>query len=387
MGRFIGVPFLSVWLVGWAVGEFFALWFLGKGALALFTGHLHSGGQIPVAVGVVLAGLFLVVWLSVWTLGGLAAGCELLRLLFGRDVIVGRHDGLQIQHHYGLFRSVKNVPRDEIRRFYRMTLNGPLCVETSKGTIELTRLGSPPDRQELEQSLTAEFGLKAEPAPIGALPTGWCEVMTAEHDAVLVADPAVRRKQARTAWIVSALLGLVPFCIVFEEHGPSKKLVSALIFMGLASLAGWGAVWLSLGRKEWKLEKGRLILQRRFGQNRTTRFEAGSLELAENQSAENGPTYVLTAVAIGAPPRTNPATTWKQRRTIDSHSSDPTEPRRFGLWLSQRCQIPFIDLTTARAKALELDEMKKKLTASGRLGRATVRIIERFAPAPPTSER
>ena len=385
IGRFLGVPFLSVWLVGWAIGEFFALAVLVKGGWSVLTGHAQAGAGVPLAVGAVFAGLFLLVWLSLWTLGGIAAGHELLRLLFGRDVILSRQDELQIQHHYGLFRSVKNVRRDEIRRVYRPSPGGPVCVDTTRGTIELTRLGTAAEREELEQSLNTEFGLDAQASAIGALPKGWCEVSSVEHDALLVKDPAVRRKQARTAWIMCAVLSSVPLYLLLLDRQRPDLLTAVLVFAGLASLAGWGAVWLSFGRNEWRLEKGRLILQRRFGQNRTPRFEAGSLELAENHSGEDGPSYVLTAVATGVPPGTNPATTWKHRRTIHSHSSDPTEPRNLGLWISQRCQIPFTDLTTAQAKAIELEELKQKLAGSGAFGRTVVRIIERVAPSRPRS--
>jgi hypothetical protein len=118
VGRFVGAPFLSIWLAGWGVGEFFALSVISKGARSIFAGHSHAGAD-PVGVGMALAGgLFLLVWLAFWTLAGLAAGSQLLRTLFGRDVLVSRHDALRIQHHYGLFKSVKEVPREEIRRFY-----------------------------------------------------------------------------------------------------------------------------------------------------------------------------------------------------------------------------------------------------------------------------
>jgi len=317
----------------------------------------------------------------------MAAICQLLRLLFGRDVLISRQDGLRIEHHYGLFRSTKVLPRAEIRRCYRTSPGGPLCVETPRGTTELTRLGTFAERAELEEALNADFGLRAEPAQTGALPKGWCEVMSLEHDAVLVKDPAVRRKQARIAWIICAVLSTVPVYLLLQERDRPDLLTAVLVFFGLTSLAGWYAVWLSFGRNEWKIEKGRLILQRRFGQNRTTRFEAASLELVENHSGEDGTSYVLAAIAPRVPPLTNPATTWKLRRAIHMHSRDPSEPRSFGLWLSQRCQLPFADLTTAQANVIELEELKQKLAASGLMGRATLRLIERVAPSSPESKR
>ena len=136
----------------------------------------------------------------------------------------------------------------------------------------------------------------------------------------------------------------------------------------------------------WK-QAGRLILQRRFGHNRKSRFEAVSLELVEDNSGDGGPTYSLTAVAADASACTSAHSAWKHRRTIHSQSDDPTEPRNFGLWLSERSQLPFADLTTADAKAKDLEALKQQLAGSGRLGRALLTVVERLAPSPPNSQQ
>jgi len=383
IGRFFAVAFLSFWLAGWAVGEGAVLWILGKGAWSLLTGAPFGSGDKPVAFAVAMGiGLFLVVWLTFWTIGGVAAGRELLRLLFGRDIVVAGDDGLQIKQSYGLFRSVKRWPRDEIRRFSRTSAGAPLCVETKRGTAVITRLGTADERAQLERALNEEFRVAAQPAPTGALPKGWCEVLSLEHESVLVKDPAVRRKQARTAWIVCAVVSLVPLYLLTMGRDRTDLLGAVLFFVVLAGGVGWGAVWLSFGRSEWRLDKGRLILQRRFGGNRKERFEAVALEFVEDNSGEDGTGYSLMAVAAGAPAWARSQITSKQRRTIHSQTGDPTEPRNLGLWLSERCQLPLADLTTAQAKAKDLEALKQQLAGSGRLGRAALRIIERVAPSP-----
>ena len=134
--------------------------------------------------------------------------------------------------------------------------------------------------------------------------------------------------------------------------------------------------WLSFGRHEWKLEKGRLVLQRRFGANRTTRFEAVALELTEDSSGDDGITYQLAAVAPNASPRPHSHRAGRHRRIIHSQTDDATGPRRFGLWLSQRCQVPFADMTSTEAKAKQLEDLKQQLAASGRIGRLALRFIE-----------
>lgn len=382
IGRFFGAAFLCFWLAGWAVGECVVLWIVGKGAWSLLTGTPFGSGDKPVAFGVAITlGLFLVIWLTFWTMGGVAAGRELLRLLFGRDMLVAGHDGLEIKRSYGFFRSVKRLPREEIRRFYRTSAGAQLYAETARGTTVVTSLGTREERAELERTFNEEFRLEAQSKAAGALPKGWCEVLSLERDSVLVKDPAVRRKQARTAWIVCGVTSLIPLYLLFGGRDRPDFSGAVLFLVILAGAVGWGAVWLSLGRSEWRLDKGRLVLQRRFGSNRTQRFEAVALELVEDNSGEDGTSYSLTAVAAGAPRWTGSQTTSKQRRTIHSQNEGPTEARNLGLWLSERCELPFIDLTTAEAKAKELEALKQQLAGSGRLGRAALRFIERVAPS------
>jgi hypothetical protein len=385
IGRFFSAAFLAFWLAGWAAGEAFALWILAVGARSVLTGEPPGAGQKPMSPEMALgAGLFLLFWLALWTIGGIAAWRELLRLLFGRDRILAQPDCVEVEQSCGLFRRVKRLPREGIRRFYRMPGSAALCVETASGTTELTRLGTPAERAELEQTLNAEFHCAAQPEHSSALPKDWCEVISLERDAVLVKDPAVRRKQARTMWIICAVLSMVPVYLISAAR-ERLDFGAVLFFFVLTAAAGWGATWLSFGRKEWRLAQSRLILQRRFGHNRKLRFEAASLELVEDNSGEGGPTYSLMAVAAGAPAPTRTHNSRKHRRTIHRESDDPTEPRNFGLWLSHRCQLPFADLTTAQAKAREWDALKEQLASSGRLGRVALRVIERLAPPPPRS--
>ena len=176
------------------------------------------------------------------------------------------------------------------------------------------------------------------------------------------------------------MLSIVPACLL----PTNPDLGGVILFFALAAAAGAGAIWLSFGRNEWRLDKGSLVLQRRFGQNRKSRFQATSLELVQDNSSDGGPTYSLAAVAADAPARTiNTHSAWIHRRTIYSQSDDPTEPRNLGLWLSQRCRMPFADLTTAEAKTKELEALKEQLASAGRFGRVAVRIIERIVPSPP----
>ena len=138
-------------------------------------------------------------------------------------------------------------------------------------------------------------------------------------------------------------------------------------------------MWLSVGRIEWLLEGGHLTRPRRFGQSRVKQFEATALELIEDNSGESGPDYRLVGVAPDAGPRpSNSYRIGKQRHVIYSESNDPTLPRNLGQWLRQRSSIPFTDETTAEAKTKQIDEIREKLAASGRIGRLTLRLVEKL---------
>jgi len=392
ISRFFGAAFLAVWLAGWAVGEAFALWLLSAGARSILTGHPPEAGREPLRLEVALpVGLFILFWLALWTLGGVMAGRELLRLLFGRDCIRVGDDTLEVEHSYGLFRSRERLPQVELRRFYRRPGSAALCVETAHGTTELTRLGTAGERAELQHVLNVELHLPAQPPPEGALPEAWSETLSLERDAVLVKNPATRCKQAMALWIVCALLGALTLYIISAAQQQQRVdlWVPAVVLAAFSAAAALGAGWLSFGRDEWKLAKGRLILQRRFGSNRTTKFEAVALELFEDNSGEGGPSYELTAIEANTPPQPSYYRTGKHRRVIYSQTDDPTGPRKLGLWLSQRCQLPFADQTTAEAKAQSLEELKEQLAGSGRLGRFALRMIERLTSSdrPPETRR
>ncbi len=65
--QWAGILILSAWLVGWAFGEWMAV-------QRLFFSDAPEGGA-----------WFLVLWLLLWTAGGLLALRQLLRLLAGRE--------------------------------------------------------------------------------------------------------------------------------------------------------------------------------------------------------------------------------------------------------------------------------------------------------------
>ena len=117
-GRFLTFGFLSLWLCGWAAGEAFVLWILATGGRAFLTGVPPASGRSPLpAAPTVAAGIFLCVWFTFWTLGGIAAIREWLRSIWAEDHISAGPD-LTITRRIGPFRSVRSVDRGDMRRLY-----------------------------------------------------------------------------------------------------------------------------------------------------------------------------------------------------------------------------------------------------------------------------
>jgi len=119
-GRFLAAAFLGLWLCFWVVGGAGVLFLLGAGAWALAMGEpLPGEDAAPGGGAVVFVGLFLLVWLTIWTVGGVAAIRELGRLLFGRERIIARPDGLRIVRTVGPFSRVQELSRTDLRRLGR----------------------------------------------------------------------------------------------------------------------------------------------------------------------------------------------------------------------------------------------------------------------------
>jgi len=88
--------FLSVWLLGWLVGE------VGVGA-TLLGGRTAPGPDT----------LFAVAWLIAWTAGGVAAASFLALLLAGREIVTLAPDGLRRRvAAFGIGRTTTYVPQE-----------------------------------------------------------------------------------------------------------------------------------------------------------------------------------------------------------------------------------------------------------------------------------
>ena len=382
-GRWFSAAFLSFWLCGWAVGESLVLWLLIKGGIALLTGTPPDPGREPLEFGPSLAvGGFLLFWLALWTLGGVLAMRELLLLLWAVDRLAVRAGELEVVRWRGPFRSRREYPRDAIRRIALMPKHDRLVVETDRGTVELSTLGTRDQREQAMLTLRSELGLSDAGAPDEAtLPEGWEAIITPEGERALVPKLALRRTQARLAGVATAALGLVTVMVGYAAVREWEFIALAALTLAATIAAGWGCVWLARGRNEWRIGSGRLVLRRRFGAQVRDLFEARRLELTVSSDSDGDEWFDLEAV--GDPSASpEPATALRQvgrptnRRSIARVMTDPTVPRRLGAWLARAADLPLEDRTTRQSKAIELAELRTQLEATGRLGKWAAKLLE-----------
>jgi hypothetical protein len=207
--RFGPALFLCVWLCGWAVGEAFAL----SALVVLVGGALVPGAVPPVkglsdaGAGAILIGTFLALWVTFWTIGGLAAIRELLRLLWASDRLGCDGATLTLVRQTGPFRRRRTWSRDEIQRIHVRRRDRALVVDTPRGVHILTAYGTLNDRERLRDELRGLLGgarpaVTSLPGGGGDVPAGW-EAGPDDSGGWTLGAPAGPRR--RVAWVLGVL--------------------------------------------------------------------------------------------------------------------------------------------------------------------------------------
>lgn len=377
--RLLEAAFLSLWLAAWAAGELGALVVLGLGIASLLTGRPVMGMAEPLrpapALGV---GLFLLVWLALWTLGGVMAIRGLLRSVWAEHRLVLEPDALVRVHRYGPIAFTRRLPRKAIRRVFLSPQSSALTALVNADAVELTDLGRLDERRAAEERLRAALGLPEHAAsdPPPGLPEEWRQAVGERGEPLLVPDPRTRRRQAVAMAVISGIVWGALILLAAESVGdPDLWALTAML-----SVPGLWLVrqtlWLHRGRMEWRIAAGRLVYQRRFGSRVTERLEARALELIENSDSD-GTTYELKATRLSPPASPRP-TDPPRSVTIDRTSSDPVPLGCLGRWLSRQAGIPFHDrVPDEAARQAELAHLKARLRSTGRFGRFIARLLDR----------
>ena len=115
--RMLPAAFLCVWLCGWAMGEYFAggallsllaeRWAPGLAAGLQTRFHAPSGDMALPVIG------FLALWVTVWTIGGLAAFGQLVSLLIGVPVLRWSAAGVVLDMQVGPFVTHRRLTWDK----------------------------------------------------------------------------------------------------------------------------------------------------------------------------------------------------------------------------------------------------------------------------------
>lgn len=370
--RFGGAAFLLVWLAFWFAGEAFVLWILIAGGWALATGQPMGSGHEPLELAPALfAGIFLMGWLAFWTLGGVMAWHEFFRLLWSCDRLIARSDALEIVRRTGPLTKRLRLPRDTLRGLFRVDSQTAVHAETADGTVELTRNGTPAEQEQLIAAFVAELRLPMADRLPPILPVAWRQVRASEGDEVLVKNPAERRTAARIMWLIALPLTWAALTVLGEAWAKPGLGAVAAILAAVAAFALWGAVRLTWAREEWRLERGQLVRQKRFGSRRREDLKGIALRLSESADSDGDLWFALEVRAESG-----------ATHTLVRRMHDATEPRQLGRWLAARTGVPFEDLATpeerARVQAAEAALRAEQLKMIRERFRSWVRSLPGF---------
>jgi hypothetical protein len=386
-GRWLEGAFLTVWLLAWAAAELIALALLAGGIRAWLLGRPLPGHSASPLV-VVPVAAFLLVWLVLWTAGGWSALQQWLLCFWAEDRLTLTLNELHSCRRLGPWQRSRTLPRGAILSVEQERRgsggSGALIVRLAERELELTRLGTPEQRQRaadlLQQALGSDDLERHPPPPIEPmLPAGWeCEQRSFDS-ALLVPAGRLRRRQALAATLLALLLNTGLVLLLRQLRTRQDLLPLVLVLAVIAATASWGALKLALGRQEWRLDGGQLVAQRRFAGRVTVLYEARALEL--RQASDGDLWYGLHATDLSPVggrrlPPGGPEPLCRSLR-------DASEPRALGFWLSRRCHIAFnADLPSPAEEEArrqqELDRLRQQLRRSGGFGRWLVARVDRL---------
>jgi len=151
--RFLPAAFLGAWLCGWAVGEWFVVSILVRGAAGVFgidanpmpapmmNGSPATGGTL------LFIATFMIIWLAFWTLGGVLALRELLMLISGDERVRWDSQGIEVRRAAGPFTRTQRIRGEDLRGI--RLRSGRLEADTRRGRVILATYGNREEREAL----------------------------------------------------------------------------------------------------------------------------------------------------------------------------------------------------------------------------------------------
>jgi hypothetical protein len=334
IGRYFGAAFLSVWLAGWLAGEVLALGFLFLIVRSVVGSAIGASWPVPGGGDWIAGGaagvffLFLLVWITFWTFGGIAAITELLRSLAGEDRISVQASGVELERRAGPCRRLRNFERSTIRRVRLRPHDQAVMMDTTAGTEVISKYGTLDDRQAMAEWLRSRLLLPEHRAHVDptAAPAGW--TMTIEGGATHLTrmDPRTRRISSSIMWAIVAFMAL----IVFGGADAGVTSAGRVVLPVLTALVTLGAAWITWSRREWVVRHGELAAHTTFltWQRERSFKSSARLEVATSTDSDNDHHYTLTVKDA------------EGTRKIASNMNDDAEIVDLARWLSARTGLP-----------------------------------------------
>jgi hypothetical protein len=258
-----------------------------------------------------------------------------------------------------------------LRRIRLVPPRATLTADTDSGSVVLSTLGTPAEREAAAAALIDELRLDAAGEP-ATLPGDWSEIIDREGVTAIVPDPRIRRLRARITAILALCAATVAALLVRGSLQQPTQAGFAVIVTAIAAALVWAAMRMARVHDEWRCQHGELRLRRRSGTRVRELFAAEALELTRSEDSDGDAWYTLEALA----PRAHADRKAKAKRTLVRSLHDPAEPAQLGRYLALRTGLPFEDRSKDERGKIDFDALKAQLRARGRLGRFAARWIE-----------
>lgn len=327
VARYFGAAFLGIWIVGWALGEAFAVGF----AFLLIRSIVGSaiGVSWPIQGGEWIAGgaagfalIFISFWLALWTLGGVAAITQFLRSVGGEDRIEVHGTSVTVTRRAGPFRRAKSYDRSDIRAIRLRSKDQAVMIDTATASREITRYGTPDERKQLADWLKQRLVLAASSSALS--PRGWLVRTEGVETYLTRTDPRSRLIGASIAWVIT-LLSAMTWVGAMATQSRAGAVASLVITALLAAFA----LWLTFGRSEWLVRPGLLTFRLEFlAWARERTFQSARLAVSTSTDSDGDRHYKLTI------------TDAQGSKTIATEMNDDADTMELARWLAARSGFP-----------------------------------------------
>jgi hypothetical protein len=315
--NFVAVPFLAFWLCGWAVGEVAVLTILVRSFGIDFTfplpgaiGKLLPHGDPQISGAPIV---FMFVWLTFWTFGGLAAMTTLLRQIGGADVIELRPDEWNSWRGILMFGRERVFHIGDAGSIYTRRKDNALVALVSGKEVLITNLGTATERAWLRDQIAARYSVALPENRIAALQTAegeivlppqWTSEPLADGSTEVSASAQQRRGLRGCLAIFTGILeGIIalPALIHFVTHTASAADYVRALF-AVAILAGAFALWNA--KERWSVREGILTHDLAIGPYRKSeRFTGGVFSVTSTRDSDDDESFVLELAPSDAPKR------------------------------------------------------------------------------------